>query len=72
MFPIVKPYFAPIPTYPGGNWCWAFCSKDVDPLETVNILQAAEIEKETQYYNRDIHRAAFAVPNFMKKLIEKE
>ena len=29
-----------------------------------------ELEKATKYYNRDIHRAVFAVPNYVKELLE--
>jgi spermidine synthase len=67
VFPTVIPYVGPIPTYPGGYWSWAFCSEGVQPGEP--RPEVAEIEHHTQYYNRAIHQAAFAIPNFMKALV---
>ncbi|EKE04604.1 MAG: hypothetical protein ACD_20C00042G0013 [uncultured bacterium] len=72
VFPIVKPYVGPIPTYPGGYWSWAYCSVDVNPFDRINDTLAAQIEKTTKYYNRDIHRAAFALPNFVKQLTQEK
>jgi len=68
VFNIVKPYVAPIPTYPSGYWSWAYCSESVEPLSNINENIASEIEKTTKYYNKEIHRAAFALPNFVKEL----
>jgi len=68
VFPIVKPYFAPVPTYPGAYWSWTFCSNDVQP-KIINEAFAIELEKRTKYYNRDISTAAFAVPNYIKHII---
>jgi len=68
VFPIVKPYFAPVPTYPGAYWSWTFCSNDVQP-KLNNETFAAQLEKETKYYNRDIHAAAFAMPNYVKSIL---
>ena len=61
-FKIVRLYLAPVPTYPGGLWCFAFLSNKTAPLS---------IKKEPppglKYYNREIHRASFALPNFLKE-----
>jgi spermidine synthase len=68
VFPVVKPYVGPIPTYPGGYWSWAFCSQG--ELPTLLREEAAQtIEKTSQFYTRELHSAVFAVPNFLKKLI---
>lgn len=68
VFPVVAPYFAPVPTYPGAYWSWTFCSEAVKP-ENNNIPTAKELEKTTKYYNLDIHKAVFAVPNYIKEMI---
>lgn len=68
IFPIVKMYTAFIPTYPSGMWSFAFCSKSFKP-EDINLKEARLIEKDTKYYNANVHQAAFALPNFAKKLI---
>ncbi len=70
VFSVVKPYFAPVPTYPGSYWSWTFCSKVTQP-EIYDENTAIEVEKSTKYYNREIHRAVFAVPNYVKNLITR-
>jgi spermidine synthase len=43
-------------------WCFVFLSEDLDPL-------APGLRKPVgglKYYNPEIHRAAFALPNFLK------
>lgn len=72
VFPIVKPYVGPVPTYPGAFWSWGFCSKTVQPLEYINEEVAKEIEKGSKYYNRNIHRSAFSLPNFIKEIVGEE
>lgn len=68
VFPVVIPYFAPVPTYPGAYWSWTFCSNGVKP-ELVNEKLATELEKTTKYYNKDIHKAVFAVPNYVREIL---
>ena len=71
VFPIVRPYVGPMPTYPGGYWSWAFCSVDVEPLSYVDEKRVEEISKDSKLYNADIHRSVFALPNFVKKLVSE-
>jgi spermidine synthase len=63
-----EPYFVPIPLYPSGMWSFTFASDVVDPL-AFDEARAARIESGARYYNRAIHRAAFAQPNFVRKLL---
>ncbi len=69
VFPIVKMYIASVPTYPAGIWSFAFCSKNVDPLKNFNENRYNEYRLKLKYYNNEIHKACFAVPNFAKELI---
>ncbi len=71
VFPIVKPYVGPMPTYPGGYWSWAFCSVDVEPLSFIDEKRVAEISKNSKLYNAEIHKSVFALPNFVKKLVSE-
>jgi spermidine synthase len=64
-----EPYFVPIPLYPSGMWSFTFASDAIDPL-VFDEARAARIESVSRYYNRDIHRAAFAKPSFVRKLLE--
>ncbi len=71
VFKTVLPYCGPIPTYPGGYWSWAFCSDDND--NTIKDIKRAElIEKDAKLYNTKLHNAVFAVPNFVRKIVDNE
>lgn len=72
VFPYVQPYTACIPSYPGGQWTWSFCSKGIKPLENINASVAAELEKTARYYNRDIHKSVFILPNYVKQVFAPE
>lgn len=70
VFPIVDCFTGPIPSYPGGYWSWAFCSKTVKPLDYIDEIRAQDIAKLCKIYNPEYHRARFALPNFVKDLIK--
>jgi spermidine synthase len=67
----VTPYLVSIPLY-GGLWMMACASNALDPA----ALSAAEIDRRIslrnisslRYYNGDMHRAALALPNFVREL----
>lgn len=63
-------YTATIPTYPG--FLWAFCvgAKDQDPRNG-DASRLAKFEKDLRYLNRDMYGAAFALPNFVLRLLEE-
>jgi spermidine synthase len=67
-FQRAEPYFVPIPLYPSGMWSFTFASDNADPL-VFDDTRAARIEASARYYNRAIHRAAFAQPNFVRSLL---
>jgi spermidine synthase len=67
-FKRAEPFFVPIPLYPSGMWSFSFASDQIDPRD-FDDARAARIEAEARYYNRDIHRAAFAQPSFVRKLL---
>lgn len=61
LFRFVRFYLSPVPTYPGGTWCYVFLSERVDPL----IKKKKKLPSGLKYFNRNIHRAAFALPNLL-------
>lgn len=71
-FSIVTPYLTSVPLY-GGMWMMACCSATLDPRK----LSAPEIDRRIaqrgiaglQYYNGEMHRAALAMPNFVRALV---
>ncbi len=62
MFKHVRFYLGPVPTYPVGTWVYTFLSDAVDPA----AKRTLRIPKGLKYYNPEIHRAAFALPNFLR------
>ena len=68
LYPITKLYLAFIPTYPGGCWSFTMGSKKHDPLA---VDFGSRPSYTTRYYNHEIHKAAFVLPNFVQELINK-
>ena len=73
--PVVTPYLATIPLY-GGLWMMACCSHTLDPRQLTTLQVDRRIAqrglKDLQYYNGDTHRAAMALPNFVRALVPDE
>lgn len=68
IFPVSKLYQAHIPSYPSGHWLFGFASKGIDPLEfDADYWNGLGIE--TKYYNTDLHRGCFALPNYVIKML---
>ena len=72
VFPIVKMFTAYVPTYPAGVWSFGFCSNDVDPIENFQEERYREYNLKLKYYNDEVHKGSFAVPQFVKELIKRE
>jgi spermidine synthase len=71
-FAVVMPYLVNVPLY-GGMWMMASASATLNP----SYLTPLEIDRriaqrrigDLQYYNGDVHRASFALPNFVRQLV---
>ena len=70
IFPIAKAYQYHIPTYPSGHWMFGFASKVLDPIKDLNAERWNGLGLKTKYYNTDIHVGAFALPNYVKEMLE--
>ncbi len=68
-FPVVKCYRAEVPTYPPGIWCFGFCAKQAEHSLSFQENRYNAYNLKLKYYNKEIHNAAFALPNFLKELI---
>lgn len=66
VFPITKLYMAAIPTYPGVYWSFTMGSKKYDP-EKVDTHHIPDFD--TKYYHKDLHKACFVLPKYVKDLI---
>lgn len=72
VFPIVTPYFVHIPIY-GSIWGFAIASDSLDARqvapEEIDARLAQRGVGGLQYYNGDVHRAVFALPNYVRELV---
>lgn len=66
-FPVTRMYLAHIPLYPGGLHSFTIGSKKYDPAQTD---APTDIPFTTRYYNPDIHKSCFALPSFVRDLIQ--
>ncbi len=71
-FPLVTPYLTSVPLY-GGMWMMACCSATLDPRKLTSIDVDRRLAQRgvggLAYYNGDMHRAALALPNFVRELV---
>lgn len=61
-----------VPTYPTGMWSFQYGLKgSAQPKAVSNDSEIEQFvsDKGLKYYNSDIHKASFALPNFVKTLI---
>jgi spermidine synthase len=72
VFARVSTYFVHIPLY-GSIWGFACASESLDPRavspEEVERRLAARGVGDLQYYNGEVHRAVFALPNYIRDLV---
>ena len=66
IFPTVEYAFTTIPTYPSGQIGFCLASKDAERDFRTPVRKVTD----TKYYNEEIHRAAFALPEFGKQILE--
>ncbi len=69
----VKTLLFSIPTYPTGTWSIQIaCKGNHNPLKAdVNKVLEFQQKNLLQYYNSEIHFACFALPNYVKKMINE-
>ena len=69
IFPIALVYQAHIPTYASGHWLFGFASKGLDPIADLSNSWDS-LGLTTKYYNTDLHKGCFALPNYVKELLK--
>ena len=70
-FPISRVYQAHIPTYPSGHWLFGFASKQYHPTRDLKAAQWNHLTLDTKYYNTNLHRGAFYLPNYVEKILRE-
>jgi len=68
-FAISRVYQAHIPTYPSGHWLFGFASKKYHPVKDLRAKQWKELGLKTRYYNTNLHKGAFYLPNYVEELL---
>ncbi|MEC1177564.1 polyamine aminopropyltransferase [Metasolibacillus meyeri] len=68
-FPISRVYQAHIPTYPSGHWLFGFASKKYHPVKDMSASVWKSNNIPTKYYNSNLHKGAFYLPNYVQKLL---
>jgi len=70
-FPVTSVYQIHIPTYPAGHWLFGFASKNFHPLHDANFDDWENLNIQANYYNKKIHKGAFALPTYVEKLLQE-
>ena len=69
LFNICKAYQYHMPTYPSGHMIFCFASKALDPIKDLNSESWNSLGLVTKYYNTEIHKGAFALPNYVLQML---
>ncbi|XP_061638179.1 spermidine synthase isoform X1 [Phyllopteryx taeniolatus] len=73
LFPVVAYAYGTIPTYPSGQIGFMLCSKNPEThfRKPMKELSKSELESmNLKYYNTEIHKAAFVLPEFARKVLK--
>ena len=69
-FEICEVYQYNMPTYASGHWLFGFASKKYHPIKDFKEEEYSKLNLDTKYYNTEIHKAAFVLPNYVKNLLK--
>ncbi len=69
-FNLSRVYQAHIPTYPSGHWLFGFASKKYHPVADLNTAKWNSLGLKTKYYNTNLHKGSFYLPNYVEELLE--
>ena len=68
-------YVVPVPTYAGGHMTLGWASQDTDLAASggEGLAQAVDrLDLEARYYTAAIHRAAFALPGYIREIVAQD
>lgn len=69
-FPHIKPYVAPIPTYPRGLWSWTMASLDESCYNEPNLKRFSEVKNGLKYLTEGQLKNVFDIPPFFKEKLK--
>jgi spermidine synthase len=58
-------------TYPGGLWAFTWASKGRHPMRHFDARRVARARLPLRWYNAEVHRAAFARPEFLRRALSR-
>ncbi len=68
-FKAYEPYVCSLPSFPEGICSFCICTHDPETLQGFNAGRLAAIADSCRYYNADVHRGAFLLPEYIKRCI---
>ena len=71
-FPIAEVYQFHMPSYPSGHWLFGFASKKLHPVKDLDEAGWKAVGLDTRYYNTELHKGAFALPNYVRKALDED
>ena len=73
IFPTVEYAFTTVPTYPSGQIGFVMCSLDDSERALVRPTRAPPryLQARLNYYNPDVHAAAFVLPEFASRALRE-
>lgn len=70
VFPISQVYQFHMPTYPSGHWLFGFASKKFNAVKDLKAEEWNRLGIITSYYNTELHKGAFALPNYVINMLK--
>lgn len=67
LFAQVKPYLCSFSSFPEGICSFVLCGREKNALEQFDARRYAAIADSCVYYNADVHKGAFLLPQYLKK-----
>jgi spermidine synthase len=68
-FAMVTAFHGTVPTYTGSHWTWSYASRERRPSDFFDRPRAAQMANQCLYYNPEVQLAAFALPNFVRRVL---
>jgi spermidine synthase len=69
LFASYRPYLCTIPSFPEGICSFVLTAKDGVVLDTCNEKRYAAVSSRCRYYNPDIHRGGFLLPEYIHRIV---
>jgi spermidine synthase len=72
LFPQAKPYLCSLSSFPEGVCSFVLCGRNKETLDRFDKPRYDAIADSCSYYNDEIHRGAFLLPQYIRRSIREE